>query len=75
MTTTAITQQWQVMAELRGLKADISELGRSLDGSTISFITRQRDGPRNKTGTYASNVQLFATLRWHTHTFFRERRN
>lgn len=39
----------QVIAELRELKADISELGRSLDGSSIGFILRQGGVAKSKT--------------------------
>lgn len=48
--TTYLRPPTQVMAELRELKADISELGRSLDGSTVSFVLRQRDPGRSQTG-------------------------
>lgn len=37
------------MAELRGLKADIYTLNRSLDGSTITFAMGKGDLERSKT--------------------------
>eukprot|EP00903_Cladosiphon_okamuranus_P018689 g17202.t1 len=49
------------MAELRELKHDISELGRSLDGRTISFALRtKREEPRKKTASLATDL-LFPT--------------
>ncbi|CAN0190542.1 unnamed protein product [Pylaiella littoralis] len=47
-------ERGEVMAELRELKADINELGRSLDGSSISFALRQRDLARSKTPSTAT---------------------
>lgn len=42
-----------MMSELRELRADIYELNRSLDGSTISFALRKGDLARSKTsGVY-----------------------
>ncbi|CAM9317767.1 unnamed protein product [Ectocarpus sp. 12 AP-2014] len=43
-----------VMAELRGLKADIHTLNRSLDGSTITFAMGKGDLERSKTTAKAS---------------------
>ncbi|CBJ31766.1 hypothetical protein Esi_0280_0013 [Ectocarpus siliculosus] len=43
-----------VMAELRGLKADIYTLNRSLDGSTITFAMGKGDLERSKTTAEAS---------------------
>lgn len=50
------------MAELRELKADIYELGKSLDGSTISFVLRQGDLARSKTtGMHVQFVRVYHT--------------
>ncbi|CAM9745974.1 unnamed protein product [Scytosiphon promiscuus] len=44
----------QMMSELRELRADIYELNRSLDGSTISFALRKGDLARSRTSATAS---------------------
>eukprot|EP00752_Nemacystus_decipiens_P014628 g13026.t1 len=63
------------MAELQELKEEISQLGRSLDGSTISFVLRQRDGPRNGTATAPPAEDILAPTTVDGHFSSSPRRN